>query len=178
MDDCAACKSVDLRLGRFRNPVGDSTESNHMNISKNKAISFGGLVILFLVMAFFAGATYGVKQLRALQATTGATNTAYGGARMRGTGGLAGGFTTGQIIAKDATSITVQLISGGPSGTPSGSKIVFLDINTKVTKQVSGTLADLAVGTDVSVTGTPNTDGSISATAVQIRPANTVRPTQ
>jgi hypothetical protein len=30
MDDCAACELVNSRLGRLRNPVGDSTESNHM----------------------------------------------------------------------------------------------------------------------------------------------------
>ena len=140
-----------------------------MNISKNKAISFGGLVVLFLTMAFFAGATYGVKQLRALQASTGTT---YSGARTRGAGGF-GGITAGQIIAKDATSITVQLMNVGASAiatAPAGSKIIYLDSNTKITKQATGTPDDLTVGTQVSVTGTPDASGTLTATSVQIRP--------
>jgi hypothetical protein len=74
-----------------------------------------------------------------------------------------GGFTTGEIISKDTTSITVKLATGG-------SKIIFLDANTKVSKSVDGSVNDLTTGTQVSITGTPNTDGSVNATNVQIRP--------
>ena len=83
-----------------------------------------------------------------------------------------GGFTTGQIISKDATSITVQLMAGGTasSGQASGSKIIFLDSNTKITKSVDGTVNDLIVGEQVSINGTANTDGSVNAQTVQIRP--------
>lgn len=141
----------------------------------NKKIGFVVLGIIVLVGVFYGGMVYGKSQKPA--SPTGAT--AFAGRMRGGTGGLgAGGFTTGQIIAKDATSITVQLTTGGPTGTPSGSKIVFVDSNTKVSKQATGTLSDLAIGTEVSVTGTPNTDGSLSATAVQIRPTNIVKPTQ
>ena len=141
-------------------------------MNKNKKISFIVLGIIVLGGVFYGGMVYGKGQK-----STGTTGTAaFAGRGTRGgAGGLgAGGFTSGQIIAKDATSITVQLMTGGPAGTASGSKIVFVDSNTKVTKQASGTLSDLAVGTNISITGTANTDGSVSATAVQIRPKTPV----
>ena len=137
-------------------------------MNKNKKIGLMVLGILILVAVFYGGMVYGKSQVPARIGVAGAFARGAGG--MRGAGGAAGGFTTGQIIAKDATSITVQLIAGGAAGTGSGSKIVFLNNNTKITKSVSGTATDLAVGTEISVTGTPNTDGSINAQSVQIRP--------
>ena len=80
-----------------------------------------------------------------------------------GRNGGFGGLTTGQIISKDINSITISAQSGG-------SKIIFLDSNTKVLKQTAGTLSELAVGTEVSITGVSNADGSVSAQSVQIRP--------
>jgi hypothetical protein len=60
-----------------------------------------------------------------------------------------------------------------------GSKIVFLDTNTKITKQAEGSASDLAVGTQVSVSGAPNADGSVNAQMVQIRPVlPATKPTQ
>lgn len=73
-----------------------------------------------------------------------------------------GGIVAGEIIAKDATSITVSLRDGG-------SKIVFLSDTTKVTKPVDGSVADLAVGAQVTTMGTANTDGSILAQSIQLR---------
>ncbi len=75
-----------------------------------------------------------------------------------------GGFTGGEIIAKDGTSITVKLMNGG-------SKIVFLSDAAKITKSVQGLVTDLATGEQVSVTGSANQDGSITAQLIQIRPA-------
>jgi hypothetical protein len=139
-------------------------------MNKNKKIGLVIVGIIVLAGVFYAGMTYGGNNVRAAISSR-SQGLGVGNFAVR-TGGArgAGGFTAGQIIAKDATSITVQLMTGGPAGTASGSKIVFVDSNTKVTKQANGTLADLAIGTNVSVTGTANTDGSVSATAVQIRP--------
>jgi hypothetical protein len=82
-----------------------------------------------------------------------------------------GGFVTGAIIAADDTSITVET-RGVQSGT-NGTKIVFLSDSTQVTKSTEGALADLSIGKEVVITGTTNTDGSLTAKTVQLRPAST-----
>ena len=134
----------------------------------SKKIIWGIVGIIVLVGVFFGGVSYGKGQTASTTATTGAA--AYAGARTRGAGGF-GGATVGQILSENAQSITISLPSGG-------SEIIFLDNTTPITKQVSGTMSDLTVGTTVSVVGTTNTDGSVSAQSVQIRPAMAVKPTQ
>jgi hypothetical protein len=139
---------------------------------KNKKIIWGVVGIIVLVGVFYGGMVYGKNQISARGAQAFGQNGALGAGGMRGARN-GGGFTVGQIISKDATSITVQLMAGGAgtaSTNPGGSKIIFLGTGTTVTKTVTGTTADLAVGTQVSVTGTVNTDGSENATSVQIRP--------
>jgi len=138
----------------------------------NKKIIWGVVGIIVLVGVFFGGVSYGKSQTTAPIANT-AGFAAYAGARGTRGGSFGGGATIGKIISKDATSITVQLMTPGGSATsttPVGSKIVLLDSSTPITKEVSGSLSDLTVGTNVSITGTANTDGSVSAKTIQIRP--------
>lgn len=145
---------------------------------KNKKIGYaiGGIIVS--VTVFYGGMVYGKSQVptRGQGAAFGAGNFAGGVGGARGARAGGGGVTAGQIIAKDANSITVQLGNGGATQQPggavqgSGSKIIFLDSNSKVSKQTTGTITDLTVGTEVSVTGTTNSDGSINAQSVQIRP--------
>jgi hypothetical protein len=94
---------------------------------------------------------------------------ALGAAGARRGGGQNGGFVAGQIIAKDATTLTIQLAAGG-------SKIVLYSDATTVQKSTQGTVADLNSGEQVSITGTANSDGSVTAQSVQIRP--TIATTQ
>lgn len=74
-------------------------------------------------------------------------------------------FINGQILSKSDKSITVQLRTGG-------SKIVFLGTDTQISKFDPGTITDLTVGGNVSVSGTDNADGSVTAKTVQLRPEN------
>lgn len=69
----------------------------------------------------------------------------------------------GQIIASDASSITVKMPDGS-------SRIILFSQNTTVTKSVAAQKIDLTVGTGVLVTGTMNSDGSMTAKAIQISP--------
>jgi hypothetical protein len=83
--------------------------------------------------------------------------------------GMAGGVAAGEIIAKDAASITVKMANGS-------TRIILMGSSTPVTKQASGTQDDLSVGTQVAVTGSSNSDGSMTANTVQIRPAGAGAP--
>ena len=131
----------------------------------NKKIVSMVVGIIVIGGVFYGGIQYGKSKVPAQSQYGNGTFTRGSGGTSgtRGSGGL-GGLTTGQIVSKDSQSITVSLASGG-------SKIIFLDTNTKISKQTNGTLADLAIGTQVSVNGAANADGSISAQSVQIRPA-------
>ena len=101
------------------------------------------------------------------------------GRQFGGPNGLAGGtrgdssssFVSGEVIAKDDTSVTVKLADGG-------SQIIFLSDSTQITKSATGVADDLSAGTNISANGSKNTDGSISAKTVQIRPAGMMEPGQ
>ncbi len=74
-----------------------------------------------------------------------------------------GGFSGGEIIKKDSSSITVKLTNGS-------SQIILFSDATKVTKSAEGSAADLIVGEQVTITGSKNQDGSITAQSIQLRP--------
>lgn len=83
----------------------------------------------------------------------------------RGAGGMGNaGFTAGSIVSKDTSTLTLKLRDGG-------SKLVLYSTSTRVAKTSEGTLNDLVLGTEVTVMGSANQDGSVTAGQVQIRPA-------
>ena len=130
----------------------------------NKTL-IGAVVAIVVVggISFYGGMAYQSSQTPAA------------GARGQFTGGMGqfagrtgmrsgGGFTSGQIISADATGVTVQMQDGS-------TKIVLFGGSTQVMKSTAGSTSDLTVGKDVVVTGTSNSDGSVTAQSIQIRPA-------
>ena len=87
------------------------------------------------------------------------------GNRMGGqaNGMFRGGATTGEVISMDDKSITVKMIDGI-------TKIVLFATSTTYSNTVTATKTDVKTGSTVAVFGTPNSDGSITATNVQINP--------
>jgi hypothetical protein len=85
--------------------------------------------------------------------------------RFAGAGGTAGGgVAVGTITAMDSSSITLQLANGN-------SEVVFITTSTPVTEPTTVSPSTLAVGTNVMVAGTTNSDGSVTAQSIQVRPA-------
>ncbi len=126
-----------------------------------------GLVVVMIIIAgisFYAGTKYSGGQKNINGQFSGQFNPTNGGKTLGGRNMMRGaGFITGNVLSKDATSITVSSRDGG-------SKIIFLSASTEVTKSVQGAIGDVVIGKPVSVNGTTNTDGSITAQSIQIRP--------
>ncbi len=122
-------------------------------------------------MCFYGGMKYGqnvnTQTIAAQMAQRTANLGNFGTGQRNGTqrmAGGAGGFIGGQIIGKDAQSITVKSNDGS-------SKIVFFSNTTKIMKSAEGSSGDLTAGEQVTINGTANQDGSITAQTIQLRPA-------
>lgn len=132
------------------------------NFQKMKKVIMLAVILVLVTAAFYGGMKYAQSK----------TPSDAGYARQFGQGmgqgrmgrGMNDGFTAGDIIAKDDKSITIKMRDGS-------TKIVFYSGSTEVGKFVSGAVSDLSVGKTISVMGSANSDGSVNAQSIQIRPA-------
>lgn len=76
----------------------------------------------------------------------------------------AGAGAIGQITAIGSSSLTLQLANGN-------SEVVLYSASTPVMTETTVSPSALSVGTNVVVAGTTNSDGSVTATTIDIRPA-------
>jgi uncharacterized protein (UPF0333 family) len=129
------------------------------------------LIVVAVVFAgggFFGGMKYQSSKTPAVAARAGGAAGAAAFAQRRA-GGANMGFLNGQVLSVDQNSITVKLQNGG-------SQNVVLAPSTQYRKAVDGTSADVVVGSQVTITGTTNSDGSLTAQSVQIRSASSTPP--
>ena len=118
-------------------------------------------VVITVIVAGGVGFWVGTKQ--APSSNTPSGQMPRGGFGARGGAGGFGGGTTGSIVSNSNGSLTIAMKDGS-------SKIVFVSASTTIMKTTAGSSSDLASGTNVVVIGSTNSDGSITANSIQIRP--------
>lgn len=127
---------------------------------KNNVWMIVGAVVVVGAIAFFGGMKFQESKAGNIGARNGGPRGATG---QFGRGGVGGGRVVGEVISNDGKTMTVKLADGS-------SKLIVLSEKSTVSKESSGAKEDLTVGTKVGVFGTENSDGSVTATAVQINP--------
>ncbi len=142
-------------------------------MDKKNAITTIVLVVVFSGFGFFAGMKYQQKRSPDFRAQfqNGMMRRDMGGipGNNNQRGRMGGGMTIGEIISVDEKSITVKMPDGS-------SKIVLLSNNTSINKSSLGIVADLKNGEKVSVFGTSNSDGSMTAQNIQLNPMERNQP--
>ncbi len=115
------------------------------------------LLITVAVAGFFGGMQY-QKSQKTSQAGQGQA-----GQGLRQRFGANARAVRGQIVSADSGSMTVKLRDGS-------TKIVILSGSATITKAAPSSKSDLTNGAQVMVFGTNNSDGSVTAQAVQLNP--------
>ena len=131
-----------------------------MSTNKNKKIWSVVIIIIVAIVAFYVGTKFGGSSTT--QTGPGNFNRSSMGTSTRNRANF-GGAVSGQILSIDTNSLTISSQTGG-------SRIVFLGASTTVSKMSAGSISDLTVGSNVSINGTNNTDNSINAQMIQLRP--------
>ncbi len=149
-----------------------------------KTLPIAIAVIIVGIAAFFGGMKYGQStNLQANAMRGNFQNGAPGMPQFTGQARQPGDFgqnfrgaqnnknIIGEIIKIDDKSITVKI-------SENGSKIILLADSTSIAKSIEASTSDLTEGTSVMVSGTPNSDGSVTATSIQINPLRPALPSQ
>ncbi len=120
------------------------------------------IAVVVGAIAFYGGMKYDASQNTKSQSSLQGGAGGNGGYFRRG-GGSNGQAVRGQVVSSDANSITVKLSDGS-------SKIINTSGSTMFTQSSKASASDVKNGTTVAAFGTNNSDGSITATNVQINP--------
>ncbi len=124
------------------------------------------VAVVALVGGFFWGKSVGASAVAAGRAgagrfALGSSTAAFAG--RAGFGGAAGGgFTAGQVLSVDSDSLTLQLANGN-------SENVFFSSSTQISMPEPVPASSIQSGTMVMITGTTNSDGSVTASTIQVR---------
>lgn len=116
------------------------------------------ITVIVVIVAAGLGFVGGMKYEQMKLPTTVQNQGRFG---MRRTGANNGMTVRGKVMSSDDTSVTVQLTDGS-------TKIVLVDSKTVYSQSATATKADVKDGENVAVFGMTNSDGSVTARAVQL----------
>lgn len=141
---------------------------------KNQISLILAIVIMVVIGggAFWGGISYQKTQTAKTRAATASRFGGAAGAGRTGAGANAArgnGAVSGQILSTTDTGITVKSRDGS-------SKIVVIGNSTVINKSTAGAKTDLTTDENVMVVGTTNSDGSVTATNINIQPAASTPP--
>jgi hypothetical protein len=124
--------------------------------------------IVWLVIAIVAlgGGYFWGKASGAASRAAGFAGAYSSSTRRTASSAAGGGLVTGTIATMGSSSITLQLANGN-------SEVVFYSTSTPVSEPTVVSADTLKVGIPIMVGGTSNSDGSLTATTIQVRPAGT-----
>ncbi len=145
------------------------------DIKKNPMLAGSIVAIICAVLGFFGGMKY--QQTKIPMFGRSGQNNMSGGIQntadnkqtgtvkntKNGTGMGFGGMQIGTVSSIDDTSMTVKLQDGS-------SKIVILSGTTNYKTTIAAAKSDIKIGDTIAVSGSTNTDGSVSAQSVQLNP--------
>lgn len=117
-----------------------------------------------VAIGLFGGILIGHSTASSSSSQSAGTRGGFGGAAGGGAGGgfaggAGGGFTAGTIASIDGGTITLTLTDGSKVKVTTGT-------STTVTKSAAGKVSDLATGEKVTVRGTKDSSGNVTATSV------------
>lgn len=126
---------------------------------KNPIVISVVVAVIFGAAGFFGGMKYQSNQ------TVSQTSRGNGQFTGRGLGGNRNGSQaiSGDIINTDNNSTTIKLQDGS-------SKIILIGSSTVINKTATGSASDLSAGTRVVIFGTANSDGSVTASNINVNP--------
>ena len=130
-------------------------------MKKNIIVLFVLVALVVGVSCFYGGMAYGKNFKKAFRPDI--TGMEQRGDVANRAGGATGGFVSGEVISQDNQSINVKLKD-------TGTKIIFFSTSTQIMKISTGSTSDIAIGSNLTITGKANADGSITAQSIQIRP--------
>src|SRR5260221_2361925 len=152
-----------------------------MNVLSRRPVQIvvGVIVALALFGGGYAFGSTKTPTATTATTTTGAAASGRAGQGAAGAGGAAAnrGLTNGQIVAVNSDSITVQVRTAGQGGASPTvtTQLILVGTGTRVVKtaETDIKLADLKVGDQVAVAGTPDAaSGTVSASAIVLGGAN------
>lgn len=141
-------------------------------MKENNKLIISGIVVLAIVAGFFGGVYYQKNQsVNSMGKTRADRNDAFTQDRGSGMGmndrpgsDMRGGVISGEISNKDESGMTIKMADGS-------SKIILVNNDTKYTISSEADSTKVVVGEKVAVFGESNSDGSVTASSIELNPA-------